>query len=1016
MEKGYKKIVVGFILLLMLLSMSICHTFADDGDSCWSNCSNIRVSNRNGCNAQAVYQYCTFFVNFWNPNANLHMRSATATFKKNGTIVKENTVWSSDSNHYFNYASIPFYFEEAGVYTLERKITMLDGTASSYDPVSVTLNDVGSCGSVLSVSPQTASLSMTGTKSIVITARVSGVRPDSMTISYSASNSNVSCSWGGWYDTDGDGEHDSDKLTVNGVTGGSTDITISLLQTDSKKVISTKKVSVTIGPNYTVSYNSNGGSGAPGTQTKYYGKTLSLSNTKPTRTGYTFQGWSTSSIATSATYTAGSSYTSNSDVKLYAVWKPYEYTVSYNANGGEGAPAAQTKYYGRTLTLSRTEPTRSGYDFLGWSTSSTANSATYAAGGSYTSNGSVTLYAVWGSNEYTVSYNANGGEGEPASQTKTYNEALTLSNIVPTRTGYMFLGWSVDSDTTVADYQPGGSYTANKGVVLYAVWQPCEYNVSYNARGGEGAPATQTKYHDQELVLSDTEPTRTGYGFRGWSTDSDAAAAEYQPGESYTANEDATFYAVWKLYEYMVFYDVNGGENEPIPQPKYYDEDLIISDMVPTRTGYDFLGWSTDSDAVVAEYQPGGNYTANTDALLYAVWRPHEYMVSYNADGGEGEPASQTKYHDKPLVLSDMEPIRTGYNFLGWSTDSDAVTVEYMPGSSYTMNEAATLYAVWGELNEYTVFYVAFGADSKPQPQTKYHDEPLTLSEMHPTREGYDFLGWATAEGESTVVYLPGDIYEKNENVELFAVWKKQLPEEKPPETEVPETDSGVGGEAGNETGEVMEGTGDTAGGDNVGEGGMPEMVPQQPAMQPDSVIDGIAQTIQVKTKITKPYAKNKKFSLNAKASGKLTYVSGNKRVVTVSKTGKVTIKGFGKTKITVTAAATSNNKKTSVQVNLSIVPPRVVLKSVRAIKKGILSIEWRKSKWADGYEIQYSKDPSFPKKNTVKGSARKTVTSGVTKHLKSGEFYYIRVRALKKVKGAKLKGIWSKVKRVKVK
>ena len=87
---------------------------------------------------------------------------------------------------------------------------------------------------------------------------------------------------------------------------------------------------------------------------------LTLSTTVPTRTGYTFKGWATSASATSATYSAGGSYTANSGATLYAVWQINTYTVSYNANGGSGAPSAQTKTYGVNLTLSSTKPTRTG--------------------------------------------------------------------------------------------------------------------------------------------------------------------------------------------------------------------------------------------------------------------------------------------------------------------------------------------------------------------------------------------------------------------------------------------------------------------------------------------------------------------------------------------------------------------------------------------------------------------------------------------------------------------------------
>lgn len=146
---------------------------------------------------------------------------------------------------------------------------------------------------------------------------------------------------------------------------------------------------------YTIKYNANGGSGAPGNQTKWKDQALTLSSTKPTRTGYSFLGWSTSSSATTATYSAGASYTANSAATLYAVWKANTYPVTFNANGGTGAPSSQTKTHDVTLTLSSTKPTRTNYNFLGWATSASATTATYAAGGNYTANTAVTLYAVW---------------------------------------------------------------------------------------------------------------------------------------------------------------------------------------------------------------------------------------------------------------------------------------------------------------------------------------------------------------------------------------------------------------------------------------------------------------------------------------------------------------------------------------------------------------------------------------------------------------------------------------------
>lgn len=154
-------------------------------------------------------------------------------------------------------------------------------------------------------------------------------------------------------------------------------------------------------PTYTVSYNANGGSGAPSSQTKQHDITLTLSSVKPTRSGYTFAGWGTSATDTGVKYSAGGQYTENSNVTLYAIWtNAAKLTITYNANGGSGAPSSQTHLINTVSKISGAKPTRDKYVFLGWSTSSTATTPTYIVDGQYTNNSftngaTVTLYAVW---------------------------------------------------------------------------------------------------------------------------------------------------------------------------------------------------------------------------------------------------------------------------------------------------------------------------------------------------------------------------------------------------------------------------------------------------------------------------------------------------------------------------------------------------------------------------------------------------------------------------------------------
>lgn len=320
---------------------------------------------------------------------------------------------------------------------------------------------------------------------------------------------------------------------------------------------------------YTVSYNANGGSGAPSSQSKYYGKTLTLSSTKPSRTGYTFKGWATSSSG-SVAYASGASYTANASVTLYAVWQANTYTVKYNANGGTGAPSNQTKTHGVTLTLSSTKPTKSSttsdgvtttYTFKGWATSANSSTIAYTAGAKYTANASVTLYAVWSTTttvtEYDVVYNTNGGSNV-SSQVKTKGVALTLRSTIPTKTGYTFKGWGLSEDATTVSYAAGASYTKDADIVLYAIWTPWTHTVQFNVNGGTGTvPTSFTKTTDVDVMIPEGNISKTNCVFKCWSTSSSGSGGtNYYIGDAYEATKNGgtvTLYAIWKERKVLIY-------------------------------------------------------------------------------------------------------------------------------------------------------------------------------------------------------------------------------------------------------------------------------------------------------------------------------------------------------------------------------------------------------------------------------------------------------------------------------
>lgn len=307
----------------------------------------------------------------------------------------------------------------------------------------------------------------------------------------------------------------------------------------------------TINRNYTVAYDMNGGTGSIDTQTGIIGNSITLSSTTPTRTGYTFSHWNDKQDGSGTNYFSGGSFVTSSvgSTTLYAQWTINTYTVSYNANGGSGAPAAQTKTYGTNLTLSSTQPTRTGYTFQGWGTSASDTTTDYEAGGTYTTNASVTLYAIWNIITYTISYNANGGSGAPSSQSKTYGTNITLSSTKPTR-----------SKTTANGYKI--TFNANDGVCT---------------------------------TSSLTATNTTTYAFKSWNTASGGAGTEYDPGDVYSANSNATLYAQWNITT------TKGSITLP----------------TATRDGYTFMGWAeTDT----ATFGSTGTYTPTGTKTLYAVW------------------------------------------------------------------------------------------------------------------------------------------------------------------------------------------------------------------------------------------------------------------------------------------------------------------------------------------------------------------------------------------------------------
>ena len=534
---------------------------------------------------------------------------------------------------------------------------------------------------------------------------------------------------------------------------------------------------------YTIEFNDNGGSGGPGMIRKGHGERITLpgADEAPTRTGYEFLGWSTSDNADSAQYTAGGTYVGNGNVTLYAVWEVISYKITYDANGGINAPTMQSKPHDQAITLSMRAPTRTGHEFMGWNTDSAAETATYQKGDTFTTNANTTLYAIWEPEEYEIIYDANGGTGAPAKQKYTYADTgtINLSTTEPTKSGhYAFAGWSESSTATIPSYLAGQEWDRSiaKDTYLYAVWTIQTYTVFYDANGGTGTMTEQVANLGTTISLSANGFTPpTDFAFKEWNTKADGSGTAYAPGATFSSTSNIILYAMWKPNKYTVTYNANGGTGTTASQTANIGENITLrtSGFTPPE-GHKFKEWNSSPNGNGNAYTPNNTFSAESDVILYAIWTKITYEITYNANGGTGAPESQTKIWGETLTLTTDEPTRTGYDFKGWSTSSSATTPEYLPGGSYTANSAATLYAVW-KIKTYTISFNANGGSGAPGNQTKTYNVPLTLSSTVPTRPNYKFLGWSTSSTATTETYKAGGTYTANAAAILYAVWTDRV-------------------------------------------------------------------------------------------------------------------------------------------------------------------------------------------------------------------------------------------------
>lgn len=416
-------------------------------------------------------------------------------------------------------------------------------------------------------------------------------------------------------------------------------------------------MTVTYSPKYTLTLGKGTGvSSVSGGGTYVSGTTVSASATMST--GYDFVKWTTgsSSTSTQASTTNPYSFSIGANTTLYAHGTLKTYAVTYNANGGSGAPGNQIKTYGIALTLSSVTPTRTGYTFAGWNTKSDGSGTNYSVGSSYSSNAPLTLYAKWTVHVLTVKYNANGGTQAsgnaypmPYTTTANYgnnyngtNGLWDISTFGLSKAGHVASVWNTKADGTGYDINCTTSYTAqalatacgqnlaNGNVTLnfYPKWVANGYKVTYNGNGNTGGSTSDTSHtYGVSSKLATNGFSRTGHTFASWNTKADGSGTTYAAGASVStlaSSGTVTLYAIWTPWTYTVKYNANGGSGTMSNSSHTYGVASQLRTNTFTRANYTFLGWSTSSTGAVV-YANGApapqNISSNGEQInLYAIW------------------------------------------------------------------------------------------------------------------------------------------------------------------------------------------------------------------------------------------------------------------------------------------------------------------------------------------------------------------------------------------------------------
>ena len=413
------------------------------------------------------------------------------------------------------------------------------------------------------------------------------------------------------------------------------------------------------------------------------------------------------------------------------------YTVTMDT--ADGDPIRPIQYTVESEAFLLPTPVRTGYIFLGW-TGEGITEPQKTMEIPQGSTGDRTYTANWQVIEYTVTLDVSGGDPlDPI----TYTVETPVILPTPTSTGYTFLGWTGEGETTPQPtvVLPKGTtgdkaYTAN--------WKVITYTIALGANGGEDLAAISYTIESDPIKLP--TPERKGYEFRGWvGDDIDGAQTEVIIPTGSTG--DRTYIAFWRVINYIIELRQSYGD---WMQNIIYTVEQEVKLPIPTREGYEFIGWVGEDiiDAQINVTIPRGS----TGFRLYAAhWALENYTITLDTSGGDALDNIRYTAKSDPIILPT--PTRNGYEFLGWTGEGITTPqTEVIIPTGSTGNRTYT--ANWKAI-EYTITLDTNGGPAV-SPIKYTVEDSFTLP--YPLRPGYEFVGW-TLDGSGMLPAMPLIIY-----------------------------------------------------------------------------------------------------------------------------------------------------------------------------------------------------------------------------------------------------------------